>query len=1258
MLERSGLLPGSHDHKALIEILETYPRDELFQIAEDELLRDRARHPAPRRAPARPALRPPRRRSAASSPASSSSRASASTPTAREIQEILQEAFGGESADYTTRISESVLARLHYVVYTEPGRDARLRRGRDRGAARRGHARLDGRSPRRAGRPRSASERAGALHERYGDAFPGAYRDDFTPRQAVHDIDRIERLGVAGRPRPQPLRAARVDASTSSPSRSSAPAGRSCSRTCCRCSRTWACESATSARTRCGRSDATPVWIYDFGLQHDLGAELRVEELRETFQDAFEQVWHGEAENDGFNRLVLAARLTAREITILRAIAKYLRQAGSTFSQAYMEDALAEHPDVARGLVELFVLRLDPARPGDADKQARTLEDRLAGIVDGVASLDEDRILRGFLETVRAVLRTNYFQADEGGRAKPYLSLKLDPKRIPDLPEPRPMFEVYVYSTRVEAVHLRGGKVARGGIRWSDRQEDFRTEVLGLMKAQSVKNAVIVPVGAKGGFVVKRPPPGDDRAALLAEVVECYRIFMRGLLDVTDTIAAGEIVPPRDVVRHDEDDPYLVVAADKGTATFSDIANAISQRVRVLARRRVRVGRVGRLRPQGRWGSPPAAPGSRCGGTSASSGSTSRRTDFTVVGIGDMSGDVFGNGMLLSRHIKLVGAFDHRHVFLDPDPDPEQSFAERERLFELPGSSWADYDPALISPGGGVFPRTAKSIPLSPEVRAALGVEAELADAERADPRAPARAGRPALERRHRHLREGARRARTPRWATGRTTPSASTPRTSGRGSSARAATSASRSARAIAFALGGGRIYMDAIDNSAGVDCSDHEVNIKILLDAIVADGDLTGKQRNELLAEMTDEVAALVLRDNYGQAQALTSSDDPGRLDGRGARALRPQPRAGRRPQPRARVPAEHRGVRGSGRRRRRAHRARVRDPPLAHEDRALARRCSRPTCPTTRTSPGELALYFPSRLRQRFPAQLERHPLRREIVATRIANDLVNRAGTTFLFRLGDETGAAPDEIARAYTAAREVAGLRELWAAIEALDGKVPAKTQTAMLLRSRILLERTTRWLLRHRRRPLDIAETVARYAPGAAAVAEALPTLLGASALEEAKARAKVLTDDGVPADLAGHVSRLLSLVPAPDLVEIAASSGLDVTAVAETYFGARGAARAAVAARPDRRPAARHALDRDGTCRAARRRLRRAGEPDRPRRSLGCERTAGAGARRDAGSTRTPPPSSARGRCSRTSAPAARSTSRGSRSPCASSGT
>ena len=1028
VLDRSGLLPGSHDHKALIEILETYPRDELFQITDDELLEIALGilHLGERRRVRLFVRRDvfgrflsclvfiPRERF--------------NTENRRKIQEILQEAFGGESADYTTRISESVLARLHYVVYTEPGSvpdydvgeiEARLAAATRAWTDDLRDALVD----------HAGDERAVALHERYGDSFPGAYRDDFTPRQAVHDLDRIEGLASPddlGLSLYAPLDST-VDQLAFKVVRAGRPILLSDVLPLLENMGVRVSDERPYELRPLGRDS---VWIYDFGLQHDLGAELRVEELA---RDLPARVRAGLARRGRERRLQptrpRGAPHRARDHDPARD--REVPAPGGKHLQPGVHGGRARRaPDVARGLVELFVLRLDPARPADADEQARTLEDRLAGIVDGVASLDEDRILRGFLKTVRAVLRTNYFQADEDGRAKPYLSLKLDPKRIPDLPEPRPMFEVYVYSTRVEAVHLRGGKVARGGIRWSDRKEDFRTEVLGLMKAQSVKNAVIVPVGAKGGFVVKRPPAGDDRAALLAEVVECYRIFMRGLLDITDTIAAGELVPPRDVVRHDEDDPYLVVAADKGTATFSDIANAISEEY-------------------GFWLGDAFASGGSAGYDHKAMGITARgawesvrrhfralgmdveTTDFTAVGIGDMSGDVFGNGMLLSRHIKLVGAFDHRHVFLDPDPDPEQSYRERERLFRLPGSSWADYGAALISPGGGVFPRTAKSIPLSPEVRAALGTEAELltpAELIRALLQAPVDLlwnggiGTYVKARNERHAEVGDRANDAVR-----VDAEELRARVVGEGGNL----GFTQRAR-VAYALGGGRIFMDAIDNSAGVDCSDHEVNIKILLDAIVADGDLTGKQRNELLAEMTDELSALVLRDNYDQAQALTSSaTQAASMAEVHERYVRSLEQAGVLNRELEFLPSieafEDRAAAGGG----------LTAPEfailLSHTKVALSQALLASDLPDDPYLAGELALYFPSRLRERFPEQLERHSLRREIIATRIANDLVNRAGTTFLYRLGDETGAAPDEIARAYTAAREVTGLRELWAA---------------------------------------------------------------------------------------------------------------------------------------------------------------------------------------------------------------------------------
>ncbi|MGH2375006.1 MAG: NAD-glutamate dehydrogenase, partial [bacterium] len=898
--------------------------------------------------------------------------------------------------------------------------------------------------------------------------------------------------------------------------------------------------------------DATAAWIYDFSLGTAAGdSGLVAAEVKEIFQDAFARVWRGEIENDGFNRLVLRAGLTWREVTILRAYCKYLRQIGSTFSQAYMEESLARNPHIARLLIELFIVRFNPGRRTNAPHQARPAAE-IETALDAVASLDEDRILRSFLHLTQSTLRTNYFQKGPEGGPKPYLSFKLDPTRVPDLPRPRPMFEIFVYSPRMEGVHLRGGKVARGGIRWSDRREDFRTEILGLMKAQTVKNAVIVPVGAKGGFVMKSPPAGGDREALMNEGVTCYRTLISGMLDLTDNLVGGKVVPPPDVVRYDDDDPYLVVAADKGTATFSDIANGISKEY-------------------GFWLGDAFASGGSSGYDHKKMGITARgawesvkrhfrelaidirTTDFTIVGIGDMSGDVFGNGMLYSRHIKLVAAFDHRHIFLDPTPDPETSFKERERLFRLPRSSWADYDKALISSGGGVFPRTAKSIPLSPEARQALGTDtAALTPHEliRAVLRAPVdllyNGGIgtyvKALDESHADVGDR----------------SNDTVRVDATELLCRAVCEGGNlgftQRGRIEYALGGGRINTDAIDNSAGVDTSDHEVNIKVLLDAVAAAGDMTEKQRNTLLAEMTDEVAELVLRDNIGQTRALTDArvQAASMLDVH-ARYIASLEQAGRLDRaieflPDVEALAERKSA-GLG----------LTTPELAvllaYTKITLFDVLAASNVPEDPYLSADLERYFPTPLRRRFREQMQGHRLRREIIATCVTNTMVNQAGISFAFRLAEETTAGTPDIARAHAIAREVFAMPALWAEIEALDTPVPADTQTAMILEGRRLVERATRWLLRNRRPPFDIAAAVSFFSPGATVLAERLADfLVGAdrTAFEDAT---KGLVAAGVPEPLAARVAGFGPMSAALDLVEVAHAAARPVENVAATYF-------------------------------------------------------------------------------------------------------
>jgi glutamate dehydrogenase len=893
-----------------------------------------------------------------------------------------------------------------------------------------------------------------------------------------------------------------------------------------------------------------PVWIYDFGLVHEAGGELQTGEVNGIFQDAFARAWRGTVENDGFNRLVLRARLTWREISVLRAYCKYLRQTGSTFSQDYMEDALVDNPHIARLLVELFETRLDPSRQDRADSER--LEGEIEEALDAVVSLDEDRILRSFLAVTLATLRTNYYQSTPEGDPKPHLSFKLDPEKIPGLPLPLPRFEIFVYSPRTEGVHLRGGEVARGGIRWSDRREDFRTEILGLMKAQTVKNAVIVPVGAKGGFVVKRPPAEGGREALQQEVVACYKTLIRGMLDITDNISGDEIVPPPDVTRYDDDDPYLVVAADKGTATFSDIANELSAEYGFwLGDAFASGGSVGYdhkemgITARGAWES--------VSRHFRELGHDTQTEDFTVVGIGDMSGDVFGNGMLLSRHIKLVGAFNHMHIFLDPDPDPEKSFEERERLFRLPRSSWTDYDESLISEGGGIFPRTAKSIPLSPQVREMLDVEAEsltptelmnaMLKAEvdllwnggigtyvKAGTESNAEVG----DRANDALRANGDELRC---------------RVVGEGGNL-GFTQRGR----IEYALTGGRIYMDAIDNSAGVDCSDHEVNIKILLDAIVEDGDMTEKQRNELLAEMTDEVGDLVLRDNYQQTQAISQAFALAHpMVDVHARYIHALEHAGRLNRELEFLPDdEELGERrsdGKG----------LTTPELAillsYSKITTYQDLLQSDAPEDPYLSRELERYFPTPLRERFREEIHEHRLHRQITATHVTNSLVNRCGPSFVFRIGEETGAAAPDIARAYTAAREIFSMRVLWDGIEALDNQVEARIQTQMMLDGRKLVERATRWLLRNRNTPLDIEATISHFSEGVAELAERIPGILLDGDREAVENAAQRLIDANVPPDLAKRAASLGPMFSALDIIDVANSTGQPLDTTAEVYF-------------------------------------------------------------------------------------------------------
>ncbi|MFD7729701.1 NAD-glutamate dehydrogenase [Kitasatospora phosalacinea] len=1159
VMNGAGFSGDSHDGRDLLQIMETFPRDEMFQTAAAELqsiatsvlyLQERRR------------LRLFLRQDEYGRYYSAYVYLPRDRYTTRirlALTDILKTELSGDSIDYTVYATESVLTRLHFVVRVAPGTelpklsDSDIERIENR-LAEAARFWMDGFNDQL--QSEFGEERAAELSHKYATAFPDGYRADFPPRTAVADLKQIESLSGAGDFRLnlyQPVGAG-DDERRFKIYRVGGPISLT---EVLPVLQRLGVEVLDEHPYALRRTDGTTAWVVDFGLKLREGTGLNDED-RERFQDTFSATWLGQAENDGFNELVLTAKLTWRQAVVLRAYAKYLRQAGSTFSQDYMEDALRNNTHTTRLLVNLFEARLSPSHRSGSEELTEGILEELAGALDEVVSLDEDRILRSFLHLIKATLRTNFFQHDGEGRWHSYVSMKFDPKAIPDLPAPRPAFEIWVYSPSVEGVHLRFGKVARGGLRWSDRREDFRTEILGLVKAQMVKNTVIVPVGAKGGFVAKQlPDPSVDRDAWLAEGIASYKTFISALLDITDNLVAGEVVHPVDVVRHDEDDTYLVVAADKGTATFSDIANGVAQEY-------------------GFWLGDAFASGGSAGYDHKGMGITARGAwesvkrnfrelgvdtqseDFTVIGIGDMSGDVFGNGMLLSEHIRLVAAFDHRHIFLDPNPDAALSHAERRRLFDLPRSSWDDYDKSLISAGGGVYPRSAKAIQLSAQARERLGVDvAKLTPAElmKAVLQAPvdlfwnggigtyvkssAETNAEVGDKANDAIRVNGGDVRA---------------RVIGEGGNL-GCTQLGR----IEFASGGGPegtggwIDTDAIDNSAGVDTSDHEVNIKILLNQVVADGDMTVKQRNVLLAEMTDEVGHLVLRNNYAQnvvlANAVAQAASMVNVHSRMINRLESNGQLDR--------ALEYLPTEKQIRDRQQAGRG-LSQPELsvllAYTKITLADELLATDLPDDPYFRDVLHAYFPSALRARFAEQIDHHPLRREIITTLIVNDTINRGGCTFAFRLREETGATMEEIARTHAAARAVFGLEQIWDQVEGLDNQVAARVQTKMRLHARRLVERATRWMLNNRQ-PLDIAGTIAFFHDRVNQVWDALPKPLVGEDLAWFQSVHRELSAAGVPDELATRIAGLSSAFPTLDIVGVADRSDTEVMEVAELYY-------------------------------------------------------------------------------------------------------
>ncbi|MGH3889078.1 MAG: NAD-glutamate dehydrogenase [Pseudonocardiaceae bacterium] len=1174
VIRRAGVPRESYSGQRMLEVLQTYPRGELFATDPDSLYQTvtgvlslAQRHTLRLFCRRDPYGRffsclvyLPRDRY---------------TTTARlAMQEVLMRDLHGTGLEYSAQIGESVHARVHFTVHTNPD-DSAVPGAPDVGAiTERLECAILTWDDRLLDAAHTAAAASGAatveLAQRYLTALPQAYKEDFDTATALADIGRLEALAAPGgldlcfdsTDAAEPgerrftlyLAGQRITLSQVLPVLQQMDV-----------------EVVDERPYQLIRGDGVHCWIYNFGLRLDVTvldqlAGQDVEDMQRRFCDAFVAAWRGVCEVDRFNALVLRAGLDWRQAAVLRSYVRYLRQGRSPYSQHYVEDVLIAHSGIAAALVALFELRFDPARDLGTALDPATggiAHDRLAAqittMIDEVAGLDADRILRGLLTLIRATLRTNHYVRDATSNPRPYLALKLNPKAVPELPEPRPAFEIFVCSPRVEGVHLRFGPVARGGLRWSDRPEDFRTEVLGLVKAQAVKNAVIVPVGAKGAFVVKRPPaPTDDsrldRETAQAEGIACYRMFVSGLLDLTDNLVDGASRHPDQVVCHDGDDSYLVVAADKGTATFSDIANEVAASYRFWLGDAFASGgsagydhKIMGITARGVWESVKRH--------FRELGIDTQTEDFTVVGIGDMSGDVFGNGMLCSEHIRLLAAFDHRHVFVDPDPDPVSSYAERRRLFELPRSSWDDYDRSLISAGGGVWARSVKRIPVSPQLRRALDISegsTELSPPEliqaillcpaqllfnggigtyvKASTETHADVGDKAndavrvdgAQLRVRVVAEGGNLGLTQR----------------GR----------------VEFARAAGLLNTDAIDNSAGVDCSDHEVNIKILLDRLVADGVLDPVDRRALLVGMTDEVAALVLAHNADQntqlgvsrAHAAPMVSVHGRLvayleEHHGLdRRLATLP---------TRAQWEDRESAGEG----------LTSPELAtlmaHVKLGLTDEVRASDLPDAEVFRARLPEYFPAPLRDRFPAAIREHPLHREITTTLLVNDVVDRGGITYAYRLAEELSAAAPDAVRAYAVASAVFDLPATWQVIDELGNALLVSVADAMMLALRRLLDRASRWLLLNRPQPLAVAAEINRFRPIVRALAPRVPGWLAGGEADHVAAAARQLTGQGVPDELALRVGAGLTTFGLLDVVEVAALAGPDAAQVAPLYY-------------------------------------------------------------------------------------------------------
>lgn len=1155
IVEKANINPNSYKSRNLKHILDSYPRDEMLQAPVNELLSNIKNILAiQERRQLRVFLRKdvygrflnvlvyvPRDRY--------------NTELRIKMQNILMDACQGSSSEFNVQFSQLILARVNFTIQisdpkNSPSIDSEdiQRKMQDAMsswedklliALHKGHG----------------EEKGNALYNEYAPYLPASYREDFSPNAAVLDIERLSQLTGEG------------DTSTH------------LYRQVGQAKNNYYFK-VYGAGTTLILSDVLPIleymglrvlearpyeldqngdgiantWVVEFAICVDADANLEKVSQREAFQDAFNQVFRRRVENDRFNALVLNASLTWRQTTMLRALTKYLIQLQVPFSLSYMQQTLEKNAAITGLLVQLFEQRFDPSKEAKRGDKVQKLLEKIELALDQVANLDEDRILKHYLSIIQAMLRTNFYQAGENNEIKDYVSFKLDPASIPAVPLPKPKFEIFVYAPWVEGVHMRGGKVARGGLRWSDRMEDFRTEVLGLVKAQMVKNAVIVPAGAKGGFVAKQLKKNASREEVQAEVIHCYTTFISGLLDITDNLIKNEVSPPQSVMRYDEDDPYLVVAADKGTATFSDLANSISDKYNF-------------------WLGDAFASGGSNGYDHKKMGITARgawesvkrqfqeldidcqTTDFTAVGVGDMAGDVFGNGMLLSEHTCLVAAFNHMHIFIDPTPDSATSFVERKRMFELPRSSWEDYNKDLISKGGGIFKRSAKSIPINADIRKALGIAGSIKSMAPTDlinailkapvdlfwnggigtyVKAESESHADAGDSANNSLRVNGNELRC---------------KIVGEGGNL-GLTQLGR----IEFAQNGGLISTDAIDNSAGVDSSDHEVNIKILLNRVVENGDLTAKQRNNLLAEMTEEVGDLVLRHNLEQshvlslvnAQASSQLSDHWRL-------IQSLVKEGRLNREIEFLPSDEE-IKS------RLNKGEALTRPevsvlLAYSKIKLSEQLVADGIGEDSDLLSQVHDYFPTPLTKHFGQQMPSHPLVQEIIAGHATNNLGNKMGPTFTTYLQEETGASSLNILRAYMAAEKIFDIPELWDAINTLNFSIPNAVQNHLLIQVQGLLEQTTLWLLRNTREALSIQLLTDTYKPGIEVIRENLQAILAESSNQHLANTVEKLTSEGIPSEIAEKLSALPYFLYGLDIIRVSTNTGTEVLDVAQTYF-------------------------------------------------------------------------------------------------------